>query len=83
VLLIGLLFTVGAVLYVSPWIVGIVGVAVAVHWARRAADRHADRVEAERRRLAGLVARADQQHEWVLAGDPRGVYGDETVAVPM
>ena len=25
---------------------------------------------------AALVARADQQHAWVLAGDDRGVYGD-------
>jgi hypothetical protein len=30
----------------------------------------------ERRRLAGLLARADQQHRWVLAGDERGVYGE-------
>jgi hypothetical protein len=25
---------------------------------------------------AALVARADQQHAWVLAGDDRGIYGD-------
>jgi hypothetical protein len=30
----------------------------------------------ERQRLAEIAARADQQHAWVLAGDPRGVYGD-------
>lgn len=23
-----------------------------------------------------IAARADQQHAWVLAGDPRGMYGD-------
>lgn len=23
-----------------------------------------------------LAARADQQHAWRLAGDPRGIYGD-------
>jgi hypothetical protein len=30
----------------------------------------------ERRERAALVARADQQHAWILAGDDRGVYGD-------
>jgi hypothetical protein len=28
------------------------------------------------RECAALVARADQQHAWVLAGDERGIYGD-------
>lgn len=26
-------------------------------------------------RLAAIAARADQQHAWVMAGDPRGTYG--------
>ena len=31
----------------------------------------------ERRLIrAGLLARCDQQHQWVLDGDPRGVYGE-------
>ncbi|MGA9678388.1 MAG: hypothetical protein WBR28_25050 [Mycobacterium sp.] len=29
-----------------------------------------------RRERAELVARADQQHAWCLAGDDRGVYGE-------
>jgi hypothetical protein len=28
-----------------------------------------------------VVARADQQHAWTLAGDPRGTYGGADVAV--
>jgi hypothetical protein len=28
-----------------------------------------------RRRRAELVARAEIQHRWYLAGDPRGIYG--------
>ena len=32
--------------------------------------------ERARRERAELVARADQQHAWFLAGDERGVYGD-------
>ena len=68
---------IGAALVVKFWpvIVGIVGVIVASYWCRRVADRHADRVAAERRRVAGLVARANREHQWVLAADPRGTYG--------
>jgi hypothetical protein len=32
--------------------------------------------ERRRREHAGLIARADQQHAWVFAGDDRGVYGE-------
>ena len=39
--------------------------------------KHSDAAdERERREHAALVARADQQHAWVLAGDDRGTYGD-------
>jgi hypothetical protein len=33
------------------------------------------------RRRAGLIARADEQHRWAMADDPRGVYGEYTSAV--
>ena len=50
-----------AVLLVGPlWL--------ALYAVRRVDDR-------EEKRDA-LVARADQQHGWVLAGDDRGIYGD-------
>ncbi len=79
-----LVVLIGVALVVKFWwvIVSGVGIFCAVHWGRRAADRHAERVDAERRRLAGLVARADQQHNWTMQGDPRGTYG-ENLAVPM
>jgi len=38
-------------------------------WSNRLADRD----DAERAQRAALIARADQQHAWVLAGDERGV----------
>lgn len=65
-------------LVVKFWwlIAGIIGLIVAGYCARRAVDRHAEHVEAERRWLAGLVARADQQHAWVMADDERGVFGE-------
>jgi hypothetical protein len=53
-------------------IVGTVCVGVAV----RMADRRGERIEAQRLLLAGLAARADQQHGLVMQGDERGVYGE-------
>jgi hypothetical protein len=59
-----------------PVLVGGIGMIVAVYWGRRVADRHAERIEAERRRLAGLMGRADAQHNWTLQGDDRGLYDE-------
>ena len=75
--LIGLLLAAALVVKLWPWIVGSTAVIVVVVWARRVADRHSERVGSKRRRLAELAARADQQHEWVMAGDDRGIYGPE------
>jgi hypothetical protein len=81
-LLLGVLMVVALVVKFWPVIVGIGGVIWAGYWVRGVADRHAERVEAQRRRLAGVVARADQQHEWIMGDDERGVYGEYPVA-PM
>jgi hypothetical protein len=70
-LLLAVLMGVALVVKFWPVIVGIVGVIVAGYWVRRAAGRHAERVETEWRRLTGLEARADEQHEWVMGGDER------------
>ncbi|AFL48013.1 hypothetical protein AVANI_49 [Mycobacterium phage Avani] len=37
-------------------------------WRAVAAQRRAE--------VLAVVARADRQHAWVLAGDPRGVFGE-------
>ena len=58
------------------WLVALVLAAVAVWksgpgwWAT-----HQATVAADQRRMAAIIARADQQHAWTLAGDPRGTYG--------
>jgi Tfp pilus assembly protein PilV len=39
--------------------------------------------EAETVRLDSVLARADQQHQWVMQGDPRGTFGDESAFTPM
>jgi hypothetical protein len=69
---------IGVVTVVTVWavIVGSVSVAVGVRWAHRVGDRRAERIEAQRRRLAGLAAQADEQHHLVMQGDERGVYGE-------
>jgi len=81
--LVALLLAVGLVVKFWPVLVGLIGLIVAAYWTRRAVDRHTERVDAERRRVAELVARADRQHNWVMQGDPRGTYGDEYPAVTV
>ncbi|MCW2628525.1 hypothetical protein [Mycobacterium sp.] len=61
------------------WLIVLVAVVVilfrgAPGWWRR----YQASVAAEERRLAAIAARADQQHAWTLAGDPRGTYGAAT-----
>lgn len=34
------------------------------------------RVDGREEKRDALVARAEQQHAWVLSGDDRGIYGD-------
>jgi hypothetical protein len=80
-------FLIGAVLIAAarvvmfwPVLVGIIGLIAAAHWTRRAVDRRAERVVAEGSRLAGLVARADQQHAWTMQGDSRDTFGEYPAA---
>jgi hypothetical protein len=58
------------------WLIALVVAAVVLYkrapgwWAA-----HQAAVAAEQARLAGIAGRADEQHAWVMAGDPRGTYG--------
>jgi hypothetical protein len=77
----GLLLVVGLIIKYIWWILGALGLVVAVWLAvviGREVARH--RREAEKRRRnqhARLSRQADRQHAWVLEGDARGVYGEE------
>jgi hypothetical protein len=77
-----LVVLIGVALVVKFWplIVGLLGLVAAVHFGRRAVDRHAERVEADRRRVAGLRGRAEAQHNWMLQGDERRLYGEYSPA---
>jgi hypothetical protein len=58
------------------WVAAGVGILVlggALLWLAFYAAR---RVDAKRAARAALVARADQQHAWVLADHDRGIYGE-------
>jgi endonuclease/exonuclease/phosphatase (EEP) superfamily protein YafD len=61
------------------WLIALVVAAVVLYkrapvwWAA-----HRAAVAAEQARLTAVAARADEQHAWVLAGDPRGTYGVAT-----
>jgi hypothetical protein len=74
--LIGTLLLVGFVLKYW-WVIALV-LAVIVAWKSASGiwARHQAAVAAEQHRVAAIAARADQQHAWALAGDPRGTYGE-------
>ena len=47
-------------------------------WLDRRLEARENKRTRARDAVAAIVARADQQHAWVLAGDDRGIYGDYT-----
>jgi ABC-type protease/lipase transport system fused ATPase/permease subunit len=71
-----LLIFIGFIVKFWVYIVAVLGALVLVGllwWWASCMDRRAK--ARENTRLA-IVARADQQHAWVLAGDDRGIYGE-------
>lgn len=59
------------------WLILLTMVVVAAgFWLRGVVTRQDAELERQNREHAALVARADEQHAWVLAGDDRGVYGE-------
>jgi hypothetical protein len=75
--LLGLLLLIGIIIKFIWWILGAVALVVAF-FIGRAILRHYDESRAaEARHRDALVARADQQHNWVMRGDDRGIYGTQ------
>jgi len=73
-----LMIFVGAVAKFWAWIAAVLGGLIVfglLVWLIFYVER---RVDERYEKRAALVARADQQHAWVLAGDDRGIYGDYT-----
>jgi ABC-type Fe3+-siderophore transport system permease subunit len=71
-----LLIFVGAIVKFWAWIAAVLGALIVfglLLWLTFYLERRAD---AKYEKRAALIARADQQHAWVLAGNDRGIYGD-------
>jgi len=58
------------------WVAVVLGALVLFVVLLRLAFYAARRVDADYAERAALIARADEQHAWVLKGDDRGIYGD-------
>jgi hypothetical protein len=75
--LLGLALIIWIIVKLIWWILGaaaLVGLVFLVRTMVRDSRRRADLKAAHR---GAVAARADQQHNWVLRGDDRGIYGPE------
>lgn len=76
-----LLIFIGFIAKFWAWIVAVLGGLIVfglLLWLMFHLERRSD---ARQNARAAIVARADQQHAWVLAGDHRGIYGSYPPAV--
>jgi hypothetical protein len=75
--LIGLLFIVGLIIKFIWWIIGAAAL-VGLFYLIRAILRAKARQRAVlAQRMNEIAARADKQHNWVMQGDDRGIYGPQ------
>jgi hypothetical protein len=73
-----LLVFVGFVVKFWVWILAAIVAVALVVLAYLLSNRARERRAVQRAADAAIVARADQQHAWTLAGDERGIYGEYT-----
>ena len=71
----GFLLLVGFVCAYFSWILTAVIVVAAVMYGRHWWDTECERTAQLRAEHQAIAKRADQQHSWTLAGNPRGTYG--------
>lgn len=74
------LFLIGVVVHWFWWLSGVVVVFGLVWWVERWWRQQEVRREAWRVADAETAARAVQQDQWLLQGDPRGLFGEHTPA---
>ena len=75
--LFGLLLLIGIIIKFIWWIVGAVALVAAFFIGRAIVRWYDERRAVQERYRDGLAPRADQQHNWVMRGDERGIYGTE------
>jgi hypothetical protein len=68
---------IGIIIKFIWWILGIATVIGLYYLVRAIVRDDLARREVLARRRAEIVARADQQHQWVMQGDERGIYGPD------
>ncbi len=73
--LLGVLLLVGFVGAYWGWILTAVIVVAAVMYGRHWWDTECERTAQLRAEHQAIAKRADQQHVWVMQGDPQGTYG--------
>jgi hypothetical protein len=74
--LFSVLLLVGFVGAYFKWIAAAVLAYFAWRWGQAAWTRHCAAADAWAAEQKAVVVRADRQHRWTVAGDPRGTYGD-------
>lgn len=73
----GVVLIIGLIIKFIWWILGAAALVGLYFLARATARWYAERQAEHARYRGALAARADQQHNWVLQGDERGIYGVE------
>lgn len=71
----GLLFLIWIIIKFFWWILGAAALVGLFFLVRAIVRESRKRADAYARRCAAIAARADEQHNWVLQGDDRGIYG--------
>jgi type II secretory pathway pseudopilin PulG len=79
--LLGLLLLIGLIIKFIWWILGAAALVGFYLLVRATAREYREQAAVRACHRAALVARADQQHNWVLQGDDRGIYGKEGAAL--
>ena len=75
--LIGVLFIVGLIIKFIWWIIGAAALVGIFYLIRAIVRANARQRATSAQRMNELVARADEQHNWVMQGDDRGIYGPQ------
>ena len=75
--LFGLLLLIGIIIKFIWWILGAVALVVVLFIGRAIVRWYDERSAAHARYRDALAARADQEHNWVMQGDDRGIYGTD------
>ena len=75
------LVVIGMIIKYIWWILGGLAIGAAVFIVRALIQAHLEAVAERNRYHAEIAVRADRQHQWVLDGDARGIYGPEGAEV--